>query len=135
MTATAGVLHEPQPGYVAHTALSAQFVTNLSFLDAAMFLAETAAPTALSMATATQSQGLHEANSAYSVAFNSMQPFQTACLERPRLLRQYSAYRRCAGEVDDSIVGLLGRLNWLSLGNACIVDVNASLSLLITLDG
>ena len=54
MTATAGFLYKPWPGHVAHTALSATFVTNLAFLDATMFLAETAAPTAMHMAMATQ---------------------------------------------------------------------------------
>ncbi|KAL9066490.1 MAG: hypothetical protein Q9161_007553 [Pseudevernia consocians] len=57
MTAIAGFLHEPRPGHIAHTALSAPFVTNLSFLDTTMFLAEIAAPTALHMATATQRHG------------------------------------------------------------------------------
>ena len=126
MTATAGFLHEPQPGHIAHTALSAPFVTNLSFLDATMFLAETAAPTALHMATATQRYGHVESpsDSAYSIAFNTSQPFQLACVERTRLQRQWSAYRRCTGDMDDSVTELLGRLNWRSLGSACIVDVS-----------
>jgi hypothetical protein len=53
MTATAGFLHKPQPGRIAHTPLLAPFVNNLSYLDAAMFLAKTAAPTALYMTAAT----------------------------------------------------------------------------------
>ena len=128
MTATAGFLHEFPPGHIAHTALSAPFVTNLSFLDATMFLAETAAPTALHMATATQRQGRPESpsDSAYSIAFNTPQPFEAACVERTRLHRQWSAYRLCAGDLDDSVTELLGRLNWLSLGSACIVDVSFS---------
>ena len=126
MTATAGFLQESPPGHIAHTALSAPFVTNLSFLDATMFLAETAAPTALHMATATQRHGRLESpsDSAYSIAFNTPQPFEAACIERSRLHRQWSAYRRCAGDMDDSVTELLGRLNWLSLGSACIVDVS-----------
>lgn len=126
MTATAGFLHEPQPGHVAHTVLSAPFVTNLSFLDATMFLADTVAPTALHMAAATQRHGYLESpsDSAYSIAFNTPQPFQSACVERTKLQRQWSAYRWCAGDVDDSVTELLGRLNWRSLGSACIVDVS-----------
>ncbi|KAF2178409.1 hypothetical protein K469DRAFT_754497 [Zopfia rhizophila CBS 207.26] len=127
MTATAGFLHEPRPGHIAHTALSASFVTNLSFLDATMFLAETAAPAALHMATATQRQGHLESSSdtAYSIAFNTSQPFLSACAERTRLQRQWSAYHRCAGDMDDSVTELLGRLSWRSLGSACVVDVCA----------
>ena len=129
MTATAGFLHEPRPGHIAHTALSAPFVTNLSFLDATMFLAETAAPTALHMATTTQRQGNLESpsDSAYSITFNTPQPFQVVCAERTRLQRQWSAYRRCVGDMDDSVSELLGRLNWRSLGSACIVDVSLML--------
>ncbi|KAF8852509.1 hypothetical protein BDZ45DRAFT_678306 [Acephala macrosclerotiorum] len=121
MTATAGFLHEPQPRHIAHTALSAPFVTNLAFLDAIMFLAETAAPTALQMAAVQ----LHGHQSAYSTAFSTPQPFQSACVERTRLQRQWSAYRRCSGDVDDGVTDLLARLNWRGLGNACIVDVSA----------
>lgn len=130
MTATAGFLHEPQPSHIAHTALSAPFVTNLSFLDATMFLAESVAPTALHMATATQRQGRLEASSdsAYSIAFNTSQPFQSACSEQPRLRRQYAAYSQHAGVKNDGYIELLGRLNWRSLGSACVVDVRISLS-------
>lgn len=126
MTATAGFLHEFPPGHIAHTTLSAPFVTNLSFLDATMFLAETAAPTALHMAAATQRHARAESpsDSAYSIAFNTPQSFEAACVERTKLHRQWSAYRRCAEDIDDSVTELLGRLNWLSLGSACIVDVS-----------
>ncbi|KKA18013.1 Uncharacterized protein T310_8038 [Rasamsonia emersonii CBS 393.64] len=54
MATTAGFLQEPQPGYIAHSALSASFVTKPSYLDAAMFLAGTAVPAALEMAAATK---------------------------------------------------------------------------------
>ena len=126
MTAIAGFLHEPRPGHIEHTALSAPFVTNLSFFDTTMFLAEIAAPTALHMVTATQQHGLLESlsDSAYSVAFKTSKPFQLACVERTRLQRQWSAYRRCTGDMDEDITELLGRLNWHCLGRACIVDVS-----------
>lgn len=126
MTATAGFLHETQPGYIAHTALSAPFVTKLSYLDAAMFLAETAAPTALQMAAATQRSGHqdHSSESAYALAFKTSQTFQSACEKRTKLQRQWPAYARCTGETDDGIIEVLGRLDWHSLGNAYIVDVS-----------
>lgn len=128
MTATAGVLHEPQPNHIAHTALSTSFVADLSFLDATAFLSETAAPTALHMAAVTQRSGHLQfpGDSAYSIAFNTSQPFQVACREQTRLQRQWSAYRRCARDMDDSVIKLFGRLNWRSLGSACIVDVSLS---------
>ncbi|KUJ11677.1 uncharacterized protein LY89DRAFT_594589, partial [Mollisia scopiformis] len=126
MMATAGFLQEPQPGHIAHTALSTPLVTDLSCLDAAIFLAQIAAPTALHMASATQRPGDPEPvnKSAYSIAFNTSQTFELTCVERTKLQRQWFAYRRCAaGDVEGSMTELLGRLNWHSLGGAYIVDV------------
>lgn len=126
MTATASFLYEPQPGHIAHTSLSAAFVTNLSLFDATMFLADSAAPTAMSMSTATQRQSPMETvngNSAYSIAFNTEKPFQAACSEQPRLHRRYVAYSRYTGATDDGFIELLSRLNWGSLGRACVVEV------------
>lgn len=126
MTATAGFLHEPQPGHVAHTALSAPFVTRLTYLDAAMFLAETAAPTALKLAAATKHHGRSDkpAASAYTIAFNTSQAFNSAYEQRPKLQRQWPAYLRCTGDMDEGITEILTRLAWPSLGNACVVDVS-----------
>ncbi|KAL9608104.1 MAG: hypothetical protein Q9167_007042 [Letrouitia subvulpina] len=127
MTATAGFLNEPQPGHIAHTALSAHFVTKLSYLDAAMFLARTAAPIALQMVTATQRYGQTSSpsESAYAIAFNTSQTFQSACEQQTKLQTQWSAYLRCAGDMDDNVTELLNLLDWQGLGNACIVDIGA----------
>ena len=128
MTATAGFLNEPQPGYIAHTRLSAAFVYDLSYLDAAMLLAETAAPAALHMTATTHryidKQLNHPEMSAYNLAFNTTQSFQSACEQRPRLQRQWLAYLRCTGVEDDGIAELLNGLGWSSLGSARIVDVS-----------
>ncbi|KAF2723081.1 hypothetical protein K431DRAFT_302017 [Polychaeton citri CBS 116435] len=131
MTATAGFLHEPQLGHIAHTTLSAPFVTDLSFLDATMFLAETVAPTALQMPSATQRRkdSSRSSDNPYCIAFNTPQPFLLACAERPKLQRAWSAYRRYTERMDDIVVDLLGRLNWRCLGSACIVDVEAATAL------
>ena len=128
MMATAGFLQEPQPGQVAHTALSAPFVTKPSYLDAAMFLSGTAAPAALQMAAATQRFGHSQRpnDSAYNVAFNTPATFDSACEQRPKLQRQWPAYLRYGtGDVDASITEVLTRLDWLSLGNACVVEVSS----------
>jgi len=127
MTATAGFLCEPQSDYVAHSALSAPFVTRPSFLDAAMFLSETAAPAALQMAVATQRFGDSQRpdESAYNVTFNTSATFASACAQRPKLQRQWPAYLRYAtGDVDASVTDILTRFDWLSLGNASVVDVS-----------
>ena len=128
MTATAGFLHEPQPGYIAHTALSAPFVTQLTYLDATLFLAQTAVPSALQMAAATQRYGHsnHSSDTAYALAFKTSQVFQSACEQRTKLQRQWSAYLRCATDMGESVTELLRRLDWRNLGNGCIVDVSLS---------
>ena len=125
MTATAGFLQEPPPGYIAHTALSAPFVTKLSHLDATLFLAQTAAPAALQMAAATQRFGNSKKSDecAYTLAFKTSHTFRSAC-EQKKLQRQWSAYLQCVGVVGDSVTELLDRLNWQDLGNGCIVDVS-----------
>jgi hypothetical protein len=126
MTATAGILCEPQPRRIAHTSLSLTFVTKRLYMDAAMFLAEIAAPVSLQMAAATQCHRRPNlpTESAYSLAFKTSQTFQSACKQRTKLQRQCSAYLQCAGDTDDNVAELLGRLDWRILGNAYLVDVS-----------
>lgn len=128
MTATAGFLHEPYPMHVAHSALSAPFVTRPSYLDAVMFLSETAAPAAMHMAAATQrfgqSQRPHE--SAYNVALNTSITFVNMCEQRSKLQRQWPAYLRHAmGGVELSVTDVLTCFDWPSLGSATVVEVGA----------
>ncbi|KAK8113412.1 hypothetical protein PG984_013938 [Apiospora sp. TS-2023a] len=94
MTAAAGFLQEPQPDHVAHTALSAQFVTQRSYHDAAMFLANTAAPAASHMARATHVFGASTSptSSAYNYATGTTVPFLAMCEQNPQLRRQWPAY-------------------------------------------
>jgi AraC-like DNA-binding protein len=128
MTATAGFLQVLQPDHVAHTALSAPFVTKPSYLDAAMFLSGTAAPAALQMAAATQRFGHSQRpnESAYNVAFNTSATFASACEQRPKLQRQWPAYLRYGtGDVGDCVTDILAAyLDPLRLGNATVVEVN-----------
>ena len=129
LTATAGFLYEPQPALVAHSALSAPFVTNPSYLDAAMFLAEFAAPAALEMAPTTQRFGESDRpnESAYNVALNTTKPFHTALQERTKLHRQWSAYLRHAGGLHEAeeVTDVLTRFDWtnVSTGSSLVVEV------------
>ena len=126
MMATAGFLSEPQPARIAHTALSAQFVTKLCYLDAVMFLAETAAPVSLKMGEATRQfpRSNLPNESAYSVAFSTSQPFQAVCRQKPKISRQWSAYLQCAEDLSDSMTDILGRLDWRNVRKACMIDVS-----------
>lgn len=52
IVAKANFLQEPQPGFVAHAALSAGFVLNPSHSDAVLFSVECVGPVALHMLSA-----------------------------------------------------------------------------------
>lgn len=52
MVAKANFLQEPQPGFIAHAALSAGFVLNPSHSDAVMFSVESVGPLTLHMLSA-----------------------------------------------------------------------------------
>lgn len=128
MTATAGFLKEPQPGFLAHTSLSAPFVTKLVYLDAAMFLAQTAAPAASMMTAATKrSQQDHGEETALNLALGTpgtRETFQSMRRNKPKLQRQWLAHLQCQADPDGCIVELLAQLDWQSLQNAYVVDVS-----------
>ena len=129
LMATCGFLEEPKPSLVTHTPLSAQFASDQSLVDAVIFMAESATPAALQMASATHRFGatLNPTESAYNVAMNSMQPFHVARQGRSKLGRQWSAYLcHAAGlQQEGALVDALSQLSWANLGNACIVEVSA----------
>ncbi|KAK3291283.1 uncharacterized protein B0H64DRAFT_446516 [Chaetomium fimeti] len=129
LTATHGLLREPKPGFVAHTPLSAQFTAEQSLLDAVVFMAESVAPAALQMASATQRFGATRSPTecAYNLAMSTVRPFHVARQESSKLDRQWSAYLcHAAGlQQEDALVDALSRLSWANLGNACIVEVGA----------
>ncbi|KID65344.1 hypothetical protein MAN_06355, partial [Metarhizium hybridum] len=117
MTMAFGFLCEPQPGRLSHNALSAAFVTNPALLDAVMFLAGTATPSALKMAANTQRLNYSSTPqaTAYNLASNHASSFSTECEQRPQLRRQWSAFRRYGtGDVDDDLVEILQSLQCAS---------------------
>jgi hypothetical protein len=127
MMATAGFLHEPRPGQVAHSPLSAQFVTQPALLDAAVFMSETAAPAALKMSSATKQFAGSERpdRSAFNVAFDTSITFAGCVEQRPKLQRQFAASLSYSANNEDAAVqDVLMRLDWRSLGNATVVDVS-----------
>jgi hypothetical protein len=126
LLATRGFLQEQQPGCVAHTPLSAQFITSQSLLDASVFVAESAAPAALQMQISTQRFGA--AQGPAEAAMGAMRPFQSGLQERSKLRRQWAAYLRHAAGLhqEEEVLDVISRLNWSNLGNACIVEVSCS---------
>lgn len=105
---------------VAHTRLSASFVTDFSNLDAIMFLSGTAVQAALRMPEATQRQ-----LSGFSLTSTPLGlDFGTACKQQPSLRRQWNAYLGCLKDPNRIIADLLDRLDWASLGRALVVEVS-----------
>ncbi|PNP49031.1 hypothetical protein THARTR1_10213 [Trichoderma harzianum] len=131
LTSTYGFLQEVQPGFVAHTRLSSQFLADHSLLDAATFLADSVAPAALHMVN-----GVPQGPRFGSHLFASVgvgvgavpSPFFVARQERPKLNRQWIAYLRHAAGLcqAEEMAEMLARLNWANISNACIVEVNAA---------
>ena len=130
MTVAAGFLLEPHPGHIAHSTLSAPFVTKPPYLDALLFLARTATPAALQMPAATQRFGDSQSSneSAYNVAFDTSTPFASVCEQQPKLLRQWLAYlRHGTGEVYDALLDILAAcLASLYPGKTIVVEVKIS---------
>lgn len=100
LMAMGGFLREPQPGFVAHTALSASFVRCPAQLHAAMFLAKTVAPCALHMPVATRR---HE-------------PFAVDWGSR-RAERLWPSFLGAVGGADDA--DILAQMDWASIVQNC----------------
>ena len=132
MTAAAGFLQEPVAGFVAHTSLSTTFMTELSYFDAVMFLANHVAPSALNLTSVQQklddpAQPLAWKNvtNPSASALGSKSSFASICADDPQLSRQRLAYRNSMADLDDNLESLLGQINWQSLGNSTIVHVSS----------
>lgn len=127
MTATAGFLHEPQLGCVAHTPLSLAFTNELLYFDAAMFLANRVAPSALDLTPFEHKQDHGGLNgSSNMVGSQSAQTFASHRAKEPQLNRQWLAYCHSVGSVQKDLATLINLLNWQSLGDASVVHVGSS---------
>lgn len=133
LTAASGFLKEPAPHVVAHTPLSAAFVADESLVDAAMFLAQAVAPSALQMPLVTQQFGgtpARPCDCAFSLRTGTTTTpggsFEEALGRSQKLGRQWRAYLRHAAGLDleNEIVDVISQLNWAGLSNACIVEVS-----------
>ena len=132
MTATAGILCEPEPGFVAHSPLSAHFVTKPSLLDATAFLADTVVPAALHMADATRLRtNPHQAHlSAYAIASDPSTSFAARCEQEPKLRRHLAAFQRLeASIVDEGATSAISSIDWRSISPAKVVEVSESVQL------
>lgn len=119
LMATVGFLCEPQPDHVAHTPLSASFVSRPSFHDAAMFLSESIVPAGLQMI-----QSIEGRNDSHQV-HNFVPP---TLKQGANANRRWSAYLHHIGHLQEDlgVNSILQQLNWrkiINLPEACIVEV------------
>ncbi|KAL4876807.1 hypothetical protein BJY04DRAFT_138619 [Aspergillus karnatakaensis] len=116
LMATADFLAEPTSGQIAHTPLSASFVTEPDLLDAGLFLAQTAGPAALRMS---MSQSITEPT------LHDRRWPSVGVEAQPKAQRQLAAYLRYAildeaSAIDD----VLQKIEWGNLGATTVVDVH-----------
>nr|UWK20069.1 hypothetical protein TBALE_g4 [Trichoderma balearicum] len=121
-----GFLQEPTPGHVAHSPLSAAFVAKPSYLDAAMFLAGTAAPAAWKMAAVTKQARDSPEQAQRDVVLHKRFFEDVEEAELPRLQRQWQAYLRYGlGHYCDTATDILSCLETLQKDTALVVEVGA----------
>jgi len=123
MAFATGFLLEPEPGCVAHTAFSKPFVTKPFYLDAAMFLTQTAVPMSLQMPRAIQKAG----QTAYSMM--AKKSFPSACNgQTAKLSHQWNAYLSHAMGVewgDRQVLDVLRSSRWAGWEEGVLVDAAA----------
>ncbi|KAJ5345345.1 hypothetical protein N7452_003349 [Penicillium brevicompactum] len=129
MAMTSHVLKEPQSGSVAHSATSAQFVTNPSMNDWAEFMCQASVPAALNLVSATEKWPTSQARTetAYNVAFDTELPFFDHLATLPDRTRQFAGYmKNVTSSEGTKLDHLLSGFDWSGLGSARIVDVGGS---------
>ncbi|RAH39763.1 uncharacterized protein BO95DRAFT_477674 [Aspergillus brunneoviolaceus CBS 621.78] len=121
----------PELGHVAHSPLSAAFVTNPSYLDAAMFLARITTPAALNMPSITRQRtaGMCERVNQVEQNNNIINMVTSSTLDEtalPRLERQWYAYLRFGtGNLCDTATDIISCLNSFQGTSATVVEVGA----------
>nr|UYO77244.1 hypothetical protein [Trichoderma psychrophilum] len=126
MASLGGFLQEPTPGHVAHSPLSAAFVAKPSYLDAAMFLAGTAAPAAWKMVAETKQARDSPQQAPRDMVIRRRFFDNVDQVELPRMQRQWSAYLRYGlGHYCDTATDILTCLAPLQMGAALVVEVGA----------
>ncbi|KAL2867504.1 uncharacterized protein BJX67DRAFT_371862 [Aspergillus lucknowensis] len=126
---TAGFLCEPCNGQIAHTPLSASFVTEPDLLDAALFLAQIAVPAALKMPRSVQQFASYDRRHPWAT-FTPPESRLTGFGEsfdtnQPKIQRQFAAYL-ARGVFDEASAAdeVLKLVDWDGLGAVTVVDVH-----------
>lgn len=119
ITAMAGFLHEPEPGHIVHSALSAQFVLEPYSLDALLFVSDIASPTSMQMTRATRISGEIDKldQTPYQLLFHATSKSAVDVKRR----RQHAAFNRLSAYT--YVTDLPSIYDWSALGAGTVVEV------------
>jgi 6-hydroxytryprostatin B O-methyltransferase len=129
MAMLSSILHESSPNTVAHTATSALFITQPSYLDWATFMFDASVPTAGKLVEATEKwpESVKKNETAYNVAFGTEKPFFEHLKEEQERARVFGSYMRSVTDSEGTkLEHLVNGYDWASLGDATVVDVGLS---------
>jgi len=126
MMMSGGFLCEPKSGEIAHTNLSAQFVTSPSLYDSALFLAGIVNPTMSKNTDTADRYGVYDRGnpSTLDLTASTIVSFDEDLVRTPKLQRRFDSYKRtvmASNEVTEE--HLVEAFDWASLGNVTVVDV------------
>jgi len=129
MAMTSGLFRELDNNTLAHTAISRGLRHGSPFLDAMMFLTETASVTASKMVDMTVRYGSSSAqnNTAFNVAFDTDLPFYAYLSQNPTVGAQLAGSMKFFGVGGElHLKHLVNGYDWAGLGEATVVDVSFS---------
>lgn len=126
MAMTSGFLSEPQPGKLAHSRLSLQFVCQAELRARVTFLANIELPTAGRFADATRRWGdtVQKNQTAYNVAFGTDLPFFEHLSRDEGSVDLFATYMHSQDRSESlAIRHLLDGFDWEKIGAGHVVDV------------
>ncbi|OQV07453.1 hypothetical protein CLAIMM_11883 isoform 2 [Cladophialophora immunda] len=127
MAMTNGVFREPSPNMLAHTPLSGKLATSPTFLETALFQAETTASTAVKMTEMTSKYGGSEKpnETAHNIAMETDLPFFAYLSKNPKIAARLQAAMKFVGGAEETHTAhLIQMFDWAGLGEAEVVDVS-----------
>ncbi|EUC41365.1 hypothetical protein COCMIDRAFT_106343 [Bipolaris oryzae ATCC 44560] len=129
MVMTDGIFVEPSPMQIAHTQLSASFATDSALLDWAFFIYNYQALAAyhFTEATAKWPNSVAKNETAFNLTLNTDLTFFEHLEAHPDMNKAFSGYMRALQRSGSgSVQHIVDGFDWVSLGEANIVDVGGS---------
>ena len=126
MAFTFNFLAEPIPGHIAHSGVSAAFISNPTLMDWALFMTSASAMTATKMVEATEKYGstVSKAETAFNISKNTDLPYFDWLKQDPQMERQFAGYMKNVTASEGlNVTHLVKGFDWASLGECTVVDV------------